>query len=394
MIAGVRPAIIPGQRWGTVLRTINLKLLHTVPVLLIVSFATLALLELVPGDPAVSVLGADARPEDYARVREQLGLEQPLPERYVSWLGSAVTGDLGNSVVHPSRSVWSLIASRLPVTLQIAGMALVMALLISIPVGMFAASRVGSAFDRATAASTSGLISLPPFVAGLLLIYLFVFNPHVPRWLFLAAAVLGAGWLAWYTLRLLRSHDLTRSETTWQVVGVGAMLAVGIGVFLMWPSFPRQGFSRITGDGGIGENLRTAFLPALTVALTEVAVFARLLRSDMISTLQEDYILASRAKGMPVPRILLRDALRPSSFSLITLAGVSLGRLVGGTVIVETIFNLPGMGRLIIQDGVIVNDFPVVQGAVLVIAVVYVALNALVDISYAVLDPRIRRGAA
>lgn len=375
------------------LRTIFFKLLHMVPVLLIVSFATLALLELVPGDPAVSVLGADARPEDYDRVREQLGLNQALPERYVSWLGNAVTGDLGNSVVHPSRSVWDLITSRLPVTLQIAVMALVMAMIISIPVGMFAASRVGSTFDRATAASTSGLISLPPFVAALLLIYLFVFNPHVPRWIFLGAALLGAAWLAWYTVKLLTSHDLSRAETIWQVVGVAAMLAIGIAVFLVWPTFPRQGFSRLTDDAGIGANLRTAFLPALTVALTEVAVFARLLRSDMISTLQEDYILASRAKGMPVRRILVRDALRPSSFSLITLAGVSLGRLIGGTVIVETIFNLPGMGRLIIQDGVIVNDFPVVQGGVLVIAVVYVVINAVVDISYSALDPRIRRGA-
>lgn len=374
------------------LRTILMKLVHIAPVLLIVSIVTLAMLELVPGDPAVSVLGADARPEDYARVREQLGLDKALPERYVTWLGGALTGDLGNSIVQPNRSVWSLIASRLPVTLQIAGTALVMALIIAIPVGMFAASRVGSGFDRATAASTSGLISLPPFVAALVLIYLFVFNPQVPRILFLLVALAGAAWLAWYTLRLIASHDLTRNEIIWQIGGVVVIAAIGIAVFFAWPSFPRQGFSRLTDSAGLRENLRTIFLPALTVALTEVAVFARLLRSDMITTLQEDYILSSRAKGMPVRRILVRDALRPSSFSLITLAGVSLGRLIGGTVIVETIFNLPGMGRLIIQDGVIVNDFAVVQGAVLVIAVIYVVLNTLVDVSYSALDPRIRRG--
>jgi peptide/nickel transport system permease protein len=162
--------------------------------------------------------------------------------------------------------------------------------------------------------------------------------------------------------------------------------------FFWWPSFPRQGFSRLTGEDGLAENLRTTFLPALTVALSEIAVFTRLLRSDMISTLQEDYILAANAQGKPLWRILFRDALRPSSFSLMTVAGVSLGRLIGGTVIVETIFNLPGMGRLIIQEGVVVNDFPIVQGGVLVIALFYVILNALVDISYAALDPRIRRG--
>ena len=137
---------------------------------------------------------------------------------------------------------------------------------------------------------------------------------------------------------------------------------------------------------------RSSFLPALTLALTEVAVFSRLLRNDMITTLQEDYVLSARAKGMPIHRVLMRDALRPSSFSLITLAGVSLGRLLGGTVIVETIFNLPGMGRLIVQDGVIPKDFTIVQGAVLVIAALYVLVNTAVDISYFALDPRIRRG--
>ena len=123
-----------------------------------------------------------------------------------------------------------------------------------------------------------------------------------------------------------------------------------------------------------------------------MAVFMRLLRSDMMSTLQEDFILASRAKGMPARRIVVRDALRPSSFSLITLAGVAFGRLIGGTVIVETIFNLPGMGRLIVNDGVNVADYTVVQAGVLVLATFYVLLNAFVDISYTYLDPRLRRG--
>ena len=371
------------------IRTFLHKLLQLVPVLLIVSFLTLALLELVPGDPSISILGADAPAAEYERVREQLGLNQPLLERYGNWLSDAVSGDLGDSAVRPGVSVWSLIASRLPVTLQITVMALGLALLISIPVGVAAAARVGSRFDRGVATVTSGLISVPQFVAGLLIVQLFVFNPDVPRigtaiLLWLAALMLLVDW--WR--RLASGRD--RGAGT---VVVGC-LAAGLGLlaFFWWPSFPRQGFSRLTGEDGLAENLRTTFLPALTVALSEIAVFTRLLRSDMISTLQEDYILAANAQGKPLWRILFRDALRPSSFSLMTVAGVSLGRLIGGTVIVETIFNLPGMGRLIIQEGVVVNDFPIVQGGVLVIALFYVILNALVDISYAALDPRIRRG--
>lgn len=373
------------------IRTFFHKLLQLVPVLLIVSFGTLALLELVPGDPSISILGADAPAEEYERVRQQLGLDQPLLERYGSWLSDAVSGDLGDSAVRPGVSVWSLIASRLPVTLQITVMALGLALLISIPVGVIAAARAGSRFDRGVATLTSGLISVPQFVAGLLIVQLFVFNPDVPR---IGSAVLL--WLFAFGLLFdwLRRWHSTRERSALPVSV--AMICVGVGflAFFWWPSFPRQGFSRLTGDDGLTENLRTTFLPALTVALSEIAVFTRLLRSDMISTLQEDYILAANAQGKPLGRILFRDALRPSSFSLMTVAGVSLGRLIGGTVIVETIFNLPGMGRLIIQEGVIVNDFPIVQGGVLVIALFYVVLNAFVDISYAALDPRIRRGVA
>jgi peptide/nickel transport system permease protein len=372
-----------------VIRTFLHKLLQLVPVLLIVSFLTLALLELVPGDPSISILGADAPAAEYERVREQLGLDQPLLERYGNWLSDAVSGDLGDSAVRPGVSVWSLIASRLPVTLQITVMALGLALLVSIPVGVAAAARVGSRFDRGVGTVTSGLISIPQFVAGLLIVQLFVFNPDVPR--------IGTAVLLWFVALTLLVNWCRRFVSDREggagSVFVGCLvLGLGLLAFFWWPSFPRQGFSRLTGDDGLAENLRTTFLPALTVAMSEIAVFTRLLRSDMISTLQEDYILAANAQGKPLWRILFRDALRPSSFSLMTVAGVSLGRLIGGTVIVETIFNLPGMGRLIIQEGVIVNDFPIVQGGVLVIALFYVVLNALVDISYAALDPRIRRG--
>ena len=373
-------------------RAIARKLLQLIPVLLIVSFGTFLLLELVPGDPAVAVLGADARPEEYDRVNKQLGLNDPLPTRYFEWLGDVVTGDLGNSVVRPSTSVTSLIGARLPVTMEIAALALGFSLLIAIPLGMITAYRAATRFDRVAAVGTSALISIPPFVSAILLIFLFVFNPQIPRWAFLITLVAGALWVLWVTIRMARHGGLDRAEWLWQLGAVVVLAVVGLFVFAKWPALPRQGFDRLTSKEGIGANLRTAFLPALTLALTEVAVFSRLLRSDMVTTLQEDYILSARAKGMPVRRVLIRDALRPSSFSLITLAGVSLGRLLGGTVIVETIFNLPGMGRLIVQDGVITKDFTIVQGSVLVIAALYVLLNAAVDISYTYLDPRVRRG--
>lgn len=374
------------------LRASAQKLLTLIPVLLIVSFGTFLLLELVPGDPAVAVLGADASAEDYARVHEQLGLNKPLAERYFSWLGNAVTGDLGNSVVRPSATVTSLIGSRLPVTLEIAGLALGLSLLIAVPLGVITAYQAATRFDRVAGGVTSGLISVPSFVSALLLIFLFVFNPSVPKWFVLAGLVAGGLWIAQATFKANRRGDLEPSGLVWRLAIAAACLVVGVVLFLLWPEFPRQGFQRLTGDAGIGANLRSSFLPALTLALTELAVFSRLLRNDMITTLQEDYVLAAKAKGMPIGRVLMRDALRPSSFSLITLAGVSLGRLLGGTVIVETIFNLPGMGRLVVQDGVIPKDFTVVQGSVLVIAALYVLVNAAVDISYFALDPRIRRG--
>ena len=203
--------------------------------------------------------------------------------------------------------------------------------------------------------------------------------------------VLGLAWALWLLGRAVRR----RSEGEGRVLlqAAAALVVAGLTVWLAnkWPSFNRQGFDRLTSDEGVLENLRDSFLPSLTVALTEIAVFMRLLRADMQSTLQEDYILSARAKGMPPVRILARDALRPSSFSLITLAGVAFGRLIGGTVIVESIFNLRGMGSLIVNDGVNTGDFPVVQGGVLVLATFYVVLNGIIDISYNYLDPRLRR---
>ncbi|MER5839307.1 ABC transporter permease [Streptomyces prasinus] len=314
------------------LRRPALRALELVGVLLLASIGVFSLVVLLPGDPAVDILGAGRAPAEYAELRTELGLDQPLVTRYFDWLGGALTGDLGRSVVPPQSDVTDRVLSALPVSFEIAVLGLLIALLIAVPLAMWSAYREGSAADRIIGAGTFGVLSVPSFLAGLLLILLLVNS---------------AGW------------------------------------------FPRSEWVRI-GDGDLLGNLHHAFLPALTVALAELALFARVLRGDLIVTLREDYILAARAKGMNPLRILFTDALRPSSFSLVTLLGLSLGRLIGSTVVVEYLFSLPGMGTLIVNAAG-QGDYPMVQGAVLTIAVIYVVINAGIDLSYGYLDPRTRR---
>lgn len=313
------------------LRTVLKRLGELVVVLLIVSFGTFMLVSLMPGDPAVSILGEGRAPAEYAQVRADLGLDEPVLERYVDWLGSAIGGDLGRSVVPPYVDTTDRIMAALPVSVELAVLGMGMALLLSVPLAMWSAYRAGGRVDRIVSAGTFGVLSVPSFLAGLLIIMVF------------------ANQLGW---------------------------------------FPRAQWSRLSD--GIGQNVYHAFLPALTIALAETAMFTRILRNDLIGTLNEDYILAAKAKGMGTVHILFSDALRPSSFSLITLMGISLGRLIGSTVIVEYLFALPGMGSLVIGSAD-TGDFVMVQGAVLVIAVIYVLANALIDLSYGYLDPRIRR---
>jgi peptide/nickel transport system permease protein len=316
-----------------VLRTVGVRLLLLVPVLFLVSLGTFLLIDLVPGDPAIQLLGPNSTPEEYARIRHAMGLDDPLIDRYFSWLRHAVTGDLGRNLVPPVEEVTTRLSRALPVNIELAVLALLMALVVAVPLGVWSAYRAGSRFDRLVSLSMAGLISVPTFLAGLLV------------------------------LLTLAIH---------------------------WRWFPLGQWARPT-EAGWGNNLRHAFLPALTLALGEMAVFTRLLRSDMISTLQEDYILAARARGMPTRHILFRDALRPSSFSLVTLAGLSFGRLIGGTVVVEAVFALPGVGSVVV-DGARKSDYTLVQGGVLVIAILYVAVNLLIDVLYSYLDPRVRRG--
>lgn len=313
------------------MRKLSARLAELVAVLLLVSFGVFMLVSLLPGDPAVAVLGEGHTPAEYAAKRAELGLDGNVIVRYLEWLGHALTGDFGASLVPPQNEVLPRVLSALPVSAELAVLGLLIALLLAVPLAMWSAAHEGGIVDRAIGASMFAILSVPSFLAGLLLI---------------------------------------------------AMFSNGLG----W--FPRAQWVRISEDPL--QNLYHAILPAVTIALMELALFTRVLRNDLIVTLHEDYILAARAKGMPPRRILVTDALRPSSFSLVTLLGISMGRLIGSTVIVEYLFALPGMGSLIVNSAN-QGDYPMVQGAVLLVAGIYVIVNAGIDLSYGYLDPRTRR---
>ncbi len=372
-------------------RLIALKLLRLVPVMFLVTFGTFSMLLLVPGDPALAFLGQDSTEEQYQDVRADLNLDAPFLSRYFDWLGGVLTGDLGNQLVQDGFTVLEGIQQAFPITLELAVVSIVMSLVISIPLGVYTASHAGRALDKIVSGTVFAIISIPSFVAALLLIFYFVFNPDIIRYPFLVLGLAWAAWLLykWYQ-RLVDPEE--GASGIYYLVLAAVVVAFTLWLFNAWPSFSRIGISRITSDEGIRENLQDVFLPALTLSLTEIAIFTRLLRSDMIATLQEDFILSARAKGLSSRRILFRHALRPSLFSLITLSAVAFGRLIGGTVIVEQVFALGGMGSFLIEKGVATRDYNVVLGGVVVLATVFVLLNTMVDISYNYLDPRLRRG--
>ena len=370
------------------LRFIGERALHAAVVVILAAIGAFFLMEAVDGDAAASAVGSGATAEQYQLAREELGLDDPLTTRFSSWAGDIVSGDLGNSLIPPNQSVTEMIGNALPVTMQLAFLSIIMSLAIAVPVAVWSAYRRGGVFDQVSSVVAFAFISVPSFVAGLLLIYLLVFNRSLAQQLILGAAVLIGLAVALSPLGQRGARNEPGRMWSRALIGglvVGGVLAL-IALFL--PEFPRQGYVPI--DEGLLENLRSIALPALTLALMEVAIFTRVLRTDMIATLQQDFVLSARAKGMPTAHVLVSEALRPSTVSIITLAGISLGRLIGGTVVVERLFNLPGMGSMIV-DAVQNDNIPVVLGGVIVIAVFYVLVNMAVDVTYAIIDPRIRR---
>ncbi|MEX0740444.1 MAG: ABC transporter permease [Pseudohongiella sp.] len=312
------------------MRLLTRKLPWLIGTLLAVSFFTFMLVSLLPGDPAVMILGAGGvSPEAVAQLRLELGLDRPLVIRYFDWLGSALSGDLGRSPM-TGQAVTDAILSRLPVTIQLGTMAIVIALTLAIPLAMVSAYFAGSRLDRGISGLGFALMSVPGFMMAIFLILVF---------------------------------------------------AVGLG----W--FPATGWVPLS-ESPAG-NLQSAILPAMSLAMIELALYMRLLRTDLIDTLQQDYITLARAKGLPNWLILTRHALRPSSFSLMTVVGLQLGGVISGAIIVEEIFALPGVGRLLYQS-ILQRDLLMVQGIVLFIATAYVVVNFLVDLCYSLLDPRVR----
>jgi peptide/nickel transport system permease protein len=309
------------------------RLLYLVPVLLAVSLLTFLIAALLPGDLAYVILGDQATPEKVEALRHDMGLDQPLLIRFLSWLGHILQGDFGRSF-RTGQTVLQAVAERLPVSFELMILAELMGLVIGVPLAIACAARNGSAFDRFMTSTAFAMLSVPTFLSAILLIYLFAVEL---RWL------------------------------------------------------PATGYIPFTEDM-IG-NLRFMVLPALTLALAEWPGIMRVLRSDMIATLQEDYIALAKAKGLTPRRILFVHALKPSSLTLVTITGINIGRLIGGAVIVETIFALPGIGRLLV-GAIYTRDLIILQGVVLLVASSFVIMNFIVDMLYAVLDPRIRHGHA
>jgi len=309
------------------------RLIYLLPVLFAVTLLTFLIASLLPGDLAYTILGDQATPEKVEALRAQMGLDRPIWERYLLWLGHAVQGDLGRSF-RTGEMVLGAVVDRLPVSLELMVLAEILGLLIAIPLAILCAVRSGSATDRFVTGLAFGKLSLPPFMVAILLIYLFAV------------------------------------ELNW-------LPATG------WVPFAEDPLA----------NLRSFVLPALTLAIAEWPVLMRVLRSDMIATLQEDYIAMAKAKGLRPARILLVHALKPSSLTLVTVTGINIGRLIGGALIIETIFALPGIGRLLV-GAIYARDFIILQGVVLFVAVGFVMVNFIVDMLYAVLDPRIRHGRA
>jgi len=305
------------------------KALRLVLVVLAVSALTFLMINLLPGDVAYIVGGEEATPADIEAIRKNLGLDQNIGVRYLAWLRNASFGDLGKSYLTHEPVLGTIIA-RLPVTMELLIISQCMALMLALPSGIVCAYRSNSNLDRLVNGVGFASLSIPSFVMALLTIYLFSIKL---RWL------------------------------------------------------PATGYVPISIN--IGANLKSYVLPGLSIAMIEWVVLMRVLRSDMITTLGQNYILMARAKGIPPWRVLLQHALRPSSFTLITVLGIQIGRHLGEAVIVETIFALPGIGRLLI-DSIYSRDYQMVQGCILLISVGYVIINSVVDLLYTVLDPRIR----
>ncbi|RHZ94293.1 ABC transporter permease [Cereibacter sphaeroides] len=313
----------------TVLRFLIRRMVSAVPVIFVVSLVTFALIAIVPGDVTAELAGAEATAEQRAVLRDQLGLNQPLYQQALRWYGNLLQGDLGHSYLL-NMSVTDAVLERLPVTLSLAGLALVLAVVIGVLLGVLAAIRHDSWVDQGTMSVALIGLSVPDFWLGLIMISVFSVG------------------LAW---------------------------------------FPTGGYVPFSEDA-LGW-ARSMALPALALAFTQMGVIARMTRSSMLEVMGQDYIRTARAKGMRRHTVVFKHALRNALVPVITVIGVMTGVLLGGAVVIESVFSLPGVGRLII-GAIQRRDFPIIQGGLLITASLFVFVNILVDLAYGWFDPRVR----
>jgi peptide/nickel transport system permease protein len=305
------------------------RLVMAVLLLFGATFFTYFSLNLLPGDPAVAILGTEATPENVAHLRTELGFDRPVLVRYADYIKGAVQGDLGRSY-RTRQPVRDALGRPLWVSTRLMIAAQLLAFSLALPLGMLSAYRSGTRLDRGLTTLSFLFLSVPGFVLGLLL-----------------------------------------------------MLVLGLHMGWFPTIFP-------TDVGGLAGQARAFFLPALTLALAQGSVYARILRTDLISTLQEDFVGAARAKGLSDRKVLFRHALRPSTPAMLTVTGVNIGHLIGGAVVVERLFAVPGLGTLLVQ-AVTARDYLMVVGVVTLVCAAFILINFLVDLLHGALDPRIRR---
>ena len=311
--------------WGYIIR----RILATVPVMALVAVVVFLLLHLAPGDPAAVIAGNFATPADVVRIRRQLGLDEPLYTQFVNWIWGLAQGDFGTSMFY-NVPVLKLIQQRIEPTISLTFATLFVAVAIALPSGVTAAWNAGKWSDRLTMGLSVLGFSVPVFVVGYLFIYVF-------------------------------------------------------SVTLKW--FPVQGY--VSLSEGVVPWLRSITLPSFALGIIFAALIARVTRATVIEVLTEDYIRTARAKGLPLRLILLRHALRNAAVPIVTVIGISFVLLIGGVVVTESVFNIPGLGRLIV-DAITQRDFPIIQAMLLIFSGIYVLINLGIDIVYTLLDPRIR----
>ncbi len=306
------------------------RIFMTIPVMVVVALFVFLLLRLSPGDPAAVIAGDYATAEDVQKIREKLGLSEPIFVQFVTWLGSLIQGDLGTSIFS-NKPVTELIAQRLEPTLMLALTTIIFSILVAVPLGTIAAFRAGSWIDRLVMLFSVGGFSVPVFVLGYILIYYF--------------------------------------SITWRIL-------------------PVQGY-RSPFEDGMLPFIQHIILPTLTLSVIYIALLARMTRASVMEVLEEDYIRTARAKGLSEVKILMRHALGNAAVPIVTVIGIGIALLIGGVVVTESVYNIPGLGRLVL-DAVLARDYPIIQGLILFFSLIYVLLNLIIDLTYTLFDPRIK----